>query len=47
VRIEIFVLIFVELLAVFLIVKSNGYPIPTKNPMDMGMGMNFYPRIRV
>jgi hypothetical protein len=47
VRIEIFVLIFVELLAVFLIVKSNGYPIPTKNPMDMGMGINFYPRIRV
>jgi hypothetical protein len=27
--------------------KPDGYPIPARNPMGMGTGMNFYPRIRV
>jgi hypothetical protein len=41
VRIEIFVLIFAKLLAVFfVIVKPDGYPIPTRNPT--GTGINFY-----
>jgi hypothetical protein len=27
--------------------KPDGYPIPAQNPMGMGTGMNFYPRVRV
>jgi hypothetical protein len=27
--------------------KPDGYPIPARNPMGMGTGMNFYPRVRV
>jgi hypothetical protein len=44
-RIEIFVLIFAELLSIFLIVKPDGYMIPVQNPT--GMGTNFYPRLWV
>jgi hypothetical protein len=36
-----------ELLAVFLIVISNGYLIPVQNPAGSGMCMNFYPWVRV
>jgi hypothetical protein len=27
--------------------KPDGYPIPAQNPMGKGMGMNFYPCVRV
>jgi hypothetical protein len=27
--------------------KPDGYPIPARNPTGMGMGMNFYSRVRV
>jgi hypothetical protein len=28
-------------------VKPDGYPIPAQNPIGMGTGMNFYPRVWV
>jgi hypothetical protein len=43
--IEIFVLIFAELLAFFVIVKPDGYPIPAQSPTSTDMGTNFYPWI--
>jgi hypothetical protein len=42
VRIEIIVLIFTELLTIFLIVKLDGYPITTRNLTGMGMCTDFY-----
>jgi hypothetical protein len=48
VRIEIFVLIIVELLTVpFVIVKLDGYPIPAQNPTGMDIDTNFYQQIQV